>query len=90
MQKVKETMQKVKETMQKVKETICMTVIRTLSRSTQFGLLLVIGLMVCAGCAQTPPPDPAPPPHAEAHPLPDVQGKQARPKLPKLPGDTRS
>lgn len=61
---------------------------------TTRGALLALTLAAitfgAVGCTHAPEPEAAPPPRADAQPLPPVQGKQPRPKLPTLKGDTRA
>lgn len=63
------------------------------SRTTRLGAFAVLlGAMALgsAGCSHPAEPEAAPPPRADAQPLPVVQGKQPRPKLPPLAGDTHA
>ena len=60
-----------------------------LSRSLLVGVVLAAGVMLGSGCSHPAEPEAAPPPRADAHPLPPVPSKYPHPKLPKLPGDTR-
>lgn len=53
------------------------------------GFVLTAGAASSSGCSYPAKPEATPPPRAEAHPLPVVEGKQPHPKMPKLPGDTR-
>ncbi len=66
-----------------------MTDIRLLARSAPAGLLLLLGGLACPGCSHTPQVAAAPPPRADAHPLPPIPSEYPHPKLPVLAGDTR-
>lgn len=59
-------------------------------RAALAAALLAVGLSACAGCAHAPQADAAPPPRTDAHPLPPIPSQYPHPKLPALPGDTRS
>ncbi len=64
-------------------------VIKPLRRTAFLTLTITVIALGAAGCTHAPESEAAPPPRANAQPLPPVQGKQQAPELPKLKGDTR-
>lgn len=68
----------------------CFEAVYRTARLGAFALLLGAIALGSAGCSHPAEPEAAPPPRADAQPLPPVQGKQPRPKLPPLAGDTRT